>query len=166
VSENKEQNEKNNVNENRVKEGDTVKLHYRGTLDDGSIFDTSEGRMPLEFKIGGHQVISGFEKGVIGLKIGEEKEIVCTPNEAYGDYNEKLVQTVPRKSLENVEKQLKAENKSLETGMLLGMQSPDGRVLYSKLIEITDENVKLDLNHILAGKTLHFKIKIEDIKNQ
>jgi FKBP-type peptidyl-prolyl cis-trans isomerase 2 len=132
-------------------------------LDDGSIFDTSEGRLPLSFEAGSGQVIPGFDNGVIGMKLGEEKNIVCKAADAYGDYREEMIQTVPRKMFEAAEKQLVAQGKKIEKGIVFGMRAPDGRIMHATVIDVNDDSLKLDLNHMLAGKDLHFKVKVEGI---
>tara|TARA_Y100000310_G_scaffold70474_1_gene66141 strand:- start:2805 stop:3335 length:531 start_codon:yes stop_codon:yes gene_type:complete len=139
----------------QVKPGDTVKVEYTGTLDDGSIFDTSEGRDPLEFKVGEGQMIPGFDTAVIGMKIGQEKEIKLEPSEAYGDPNPALIQEVPRDDIP-IEEELKP-------GTLLAVTVPNGNQVPATITEVTDETVTIDVNHPLAGQTLNFKIKVVDI---
>jgi peptidylprolyl isomerase len=151
------------ANEKIVKKGSKVKVHYRGTLEDGTIFDTSEGRLPLEFEAGSGQVIPGFDSAVIDMAIGDEKDVVCKANDAYGEYNEKLIQEVPRKMFEAAEKQLIAQGKKVEKGIVFGLRAPDGRIMHATVIEVKDDKIVLDMNHMLAGKDLHFKIKVEDI---
>ncbi|MBR9693182.1 peptidylprolyl isomerase [Candidatus Woesearchaeota archaeon] len=138
-----------------AKEGDTVKIHYKGTFEDGEVFDTSEGKDPLQFKIGEHQVVPGFENAVIGMKKGAKKSVTIKPKEAYGEPRAELVQEVP---LEHV-KQAGIEPKE---GMVLGIQHPQmpGKQLPAKVVSIGKETVKLDLNHPLAGKTLKFDIEL------
>ena len=152
------------TSEKVVEKGNKIKVHYRGTLDDGTIFDSSEGRLPLEFEAGSGQVIPGFDNGVIGMTVGEEKDIVCKAADAYGEYNEKLVQEVPRKMFEAAEKQLIASGKKVEKGIVFGLRAPDGRIMHATVIEVKDATIQLDLNHMLAGKNLTFKIKIEAIE--
>jgi len=140
-----------------------IKLHYRGTLDDGTIFDTSEGRLPLEFEVGSGQVIPGFDNGVLGMKVGEEKDILCKAKDAYGEYKEDLIQVVPRKMFEAAEKQLVVQGKKVEPGIVFGLRAPDGRIMHATVIDVKPDNITLDMNHMLAGKNLHFKVKIVDI---
>ena len=141
--------------ETKAKEGDTVKIHYKGTFEDGEVFDTSEGKDPLQFKLGEHQVVPGFENAVIGMAKGEKKSVTLKPKDAYGEPQEQLVQEVP---LEHV-KQAGIEPKE---GMVLGIQHPQmpGRQLTAKVVEVKKDVVKLDLNHPLAGKTLKFDIEL------
>lgn len=136
--------------------GDTVVVEYTGTLDDGTQFDTSVGKEPLEFKLGSGDVIPGFEKGLTGMKVGEQKTIDIMPEDAYGPHHEKLVQEVPvDKFPPHVE---------LKKGLLLTMKAPTGQVLMARVAEIKGNTAMLDLNHPLAGKALHFKVKLLAIK--
>ncbi len=137
-----------------IKKGDKVKVDYTGTLEDGTVFDTSEGKEPLEFEVGSGQLIKGFDDAVIGMEKGDEKEIKLEPADAYGDYNPALTQKVPRESL--------PKEPEPKPGMSLLMVLPDGKRFPVTISEVTDEEVTLDLNHPLAGKTLTFRIKIVD----
>ena len=139
----------------QVKQGNTVKVEYTGTFDDGTIFDTSEGKEPLEFKAGSGQMIPGFDKAVIGMKIGQEKVIKLQPSEAYGDYDLKLVQEMPKEQIQ-VEEELK-------DGVVLAVTIPNGRQVPAIIKEVTTDTIIIDLNHPLAGKTLNFKLKVVDI---
>lgn len=141
-----------------VKKGDTVSLHYTGTLDDGSVFDTSEKRKePLKFTAGSGQVIPGFDKAVIGMKKGDEKKFTLQPSDAYGDRRPELTQSVPRKQL--------PQDHEPKPGMMLVMGTPEGRQMPATITEVTEENVTLDLNHPLAGKALTFAIKIVEVSH-
>ncbi len=136
-----------------AKDGDTVKVHYTGTFDDGAVFDSSENHgTPLEFKVGAQQVIKGFENAVRGMKKGQEKTIKITPEEGYGHPKPELVQKVPRD-------QLPTDPKPKE-GMMLAVKLPNGYQMPARISEVTDKEVTIDLNHPLAGKTLNFKIKL------
>lgn len=142
-----------------IKDGSKVKLDYEGRLEDGTIFDSSnhgDHSHPLEFTVGANQVIPGFEKGVIGLKIGEEREISLEPKDAYGERNEIMIQRIPRTNL--------PEEIKPEKGMIIALNSPDGRQIPVPIIDVSETEVTLDLNHPLAGKKLIFKIKIVDIE--
>ncbi|MBD3354976.1 peptidylprolyl isomerase [Candidatus Woesearchaeota archaeon] len=138
-----------------VKKGDKIKVEYTGKLENGQVFDTSEGKQPLEFEVGAGKIIKGFDNAVIGMKKGEEKEITLKPEEAYGDPNPKLLQKIPREKL--------PEGKEPKQGMMLAMKTPDGRQVPVKIKEVSDKDITIDLNHPLAGKTLNFKIKVVDI---
>lgn len=138
-----------------AKSGDTVRIHYTGTLDDGSVFDSSEGRDPLEFTLGSGQVIKGFDDGVTGMAVGEKKTVNIPCADAYGPVREEMRQDVPRE-------QIPAEI-PLEVGMTLQMQSPDGHVLPVKVTAFDDASVTLDANHDLAGKDLTFALELVSI---
>ncbi|MBW2992363.1 peptidylprolyl isomerase [Candidatus Woesearchaeota archaeon] len=141
----------------KVEKGKTIKVHYTGTLEDGKVFDTSEGKDPLEFTVGEGKIIKGFDEGVIGMDVNEEKEITLKPEEAYGERQEKLVQQVPKQAFgENTDK--------LKPGVVLGLKDPQGHVLNAMVKDVGEEKVTLDMNHPLAGKTLKFKIKVVEVK--
>jgi len=138
-----------------IQKGDKVKIDYTGTFDDGMVFDSSEKHgKPLEFQVGAGQVIIGFEKALVGMKKGDEKEFKLEPSEAYGDYNKEMIKDVPRDQLPKEE---------LKPGMMLLMQLPDGNQMPAKIADVGKESVSLDLNHPLAGKVLNFKIKVVNI---
>lgn len=138
-----------------AKSGDNVRVHYTGTLTDGTIFDTSAGGDLLGFKLGGGEVIEGFDTGVMGMQLGETKKVVIAPAHAYGERSDSLVQTVPRDQLN-----LGAEP---EVGMELTMQAPDGTAIPLLITEVTDSTITLDANHPLAGEQLHFEITLVEI---
>ena len=140
-----------------VKKGDKVQVEYEGTFDDGNVFDSTEKQngKPLEFEVGKGKVIKGFDDSVIGMKKGEEKEIVIEPKQGYGDRNPRMIRKISRDKI--------PKEKKIKEGMLIALQSPEGAQLPGEIASITDEFVTLDLNHPLAGKTLHFKIKIKDV---
>lgn len=137
-----------------IKEGDTIKVHYTGTLDDGKVFDSSEGREPLSFTVGKHQVIKGFEEGVIGMEIGEEKTIDISAADAYGERNNTLIQEVPKNLFRDF---------SPEKGQQIGLMTKQGKPLMATVLNVEEETVTLDLNHPLAGKNLHFRMKVESV---
>ncbi len=136
-----------------MKQGDKVKLHYTGTLDDGSIFDSSEGKEPLEFTIGENQVIKGFEEGVKDMELDEEKTITIKAKDAYGEKQEELIKSVPKDKFP----------KEIEAGARIILKSPDGQQIPALISEVNEHSVVLDLNHPLAGKELTFKIKVVGI---
>lgn len=138
-----------------AKTGDTVKIHYTGTLDDGTQFDSSAGREPLEFKLGAGQVITGFDKAVEGMSVGEQKRVNIPAEEAYGQRNEQLVQEVPRDQL--------PEDLQPQQGMALQAQQPDGNVVQLTVTEVTDDSITVDANHPLAGRALNFDIEVVEI---
>ena len=139
----------------QAKSGDTVKIHYTGTLDDGTQFDTSSGRDPLEFQLGGGQVIPGFDTAVTGMAVGESKSVRIEPDEAYGPRHEQLVQQVPRSAL--------PDDLEPQVGMGLQSQSPDGQVMMLTVTAVEDENITVDANHPLAGQALNFDIELVEI---
>jgi peptidylprolyl isomerase len=139
-----------------AKSGNTVKIHYTGTLDDGTQFDSSKGREPLEFEVGSGQVIPGFDKAVEGMAVGDSKSVRLEADEAYGQRHEQLVQEVERSML--------PDHVNPETGMALQSSSPDGRVTQFVITAVTEETITVDANHPLAGQALSFDIELVDIK--
>lgn len=138
-----------------VKKGDKVKVEYTGTLDDGSVFDSTEKQgKPLEFEVGSGMVIKGFEEAIVGMEKGQEKEIKLKPSEAYGDHNPKLIKTESKDKF--------PKDKELKPGMVLLVQLPQGPLPIT-ITEVTDKDITVDLNHPLAGKNLNFKIKLIEI---
>ena len=139
----------------QAKSGDTVKIHYTGTLDDGTEFDSSAGREPLEFSLGSGQVIAGFDNAVEGMAVGDSKTVTLPPDEAYGDRHEKLLQQVPKTSL--------PDDMKPEVGMALQTQSPDGQVMNLVIADVSEESITVDANHPLAGQALTFAIELVEI---
>ncbi len=140
-----------------VKKGDKVKVEYTGKLDDGTVFDSSEGREPLEFEAGSGQVIKGFDEGVIGMEKDEEKEIKIGPKDAYGEHNPDIIKKFPKDKL--------PKEKEPEPGMMLMLNTPDGKQFPVKISAVDDKEVSIDMNHPLAGKNLNFKIKVVEISS-
>lgn len=141
-----------------VKKGDKVKIEYTGTLDDGTVFDSSEKHgKPLEIEVGAGMIIKGLDAALMGMKKGQEKEITIKPEEAYGEPNPKLERNVP---LDKIPK-----DPPPRPGMVLVMQTQDGKKFPAMIKDVTTTEVTIDLNHPLAGKTLHFKIKIVEISS-
>jgi peptidylprolyl isomerase len=139
-----------------AKQGSTVKVHYNGTLkDDGSQFDSSEGREPLEFTLGEGMVIAGFEKAVIGKSAGDTVTVEIPPEEGYGGLSEELVFQVRREQL--------PPTVELEEGIMLEIRTEDGQPAYVRVTEFDDELVTLDGNHPLAGQTLVFDIEVVEV---
>jgi len=139
----------------KPKSGDTVRVHYTGTLDDGTQFDSSRGSDPLEFAMGQGQLIAGFENAVAGLIPGESCTVTLSPEEGYGESNPAMIQEVPR--------QMMPEGVELQAGMVLQGRSDDGRVDNFTVVSFTEETVRLDANHPLAGKSLTFEIELVEI---
>jgi peptidylprolyl isomerase len=139
----------------QAKSGDTVKIHYTGKLDDGTQFDSSAGRDPLEFQLGGGQVIRGFEEAVEGMAVGDSKEVSLEPDNAYGQRHEHLVQEVPRSAL--------PDDLNPEQGMGLQATDPQGQVTQFAVVDVSEESITVDANHPLAGQTLHFSLELVSI---
>ncbi|AHC99677.1 FKBP-type peptidyl-prolyl cis-trans isomerase [Leisingera methylohalidivorans] len=138
-----------------VKNGDTVRIHYTGKLTDGTVFDSSEGRDPLEFTVGAGHVIAGMDAGLEDMAEGESKTLEIPCAEAYGPINPAARQDIPREGIPG--------DIPLELGTQLQMQSPDGQVLPVTVVEVSDETVTLDANHFLAGKDLVFDIELVSV---
>ncbi len=139
----------------QAKSGDTVRIHYTGTLLDGSTFDSSEGRDPLEFVVGSGQIIPGLDAAIPGLAVGDKKEVNVPCQEAYGPINPEMRQAIPREGI--------PDEVPLEIGIQLQMQSPDGQVLPVTVVELDEATVTLDANHPLAGQDLIFNIEVTSI---
>ncbi|MDR9456240.1 MAG: peptidylprolyl isomerase [Salegentibacter sp.] len=141
----------------QVKQNDTVKVHYTGKLTDGQVFDSSVERgEPIEFTMGEGQLIPGFEKGLIDMKVNEKKTINISKEEAYGEPREELIQEVPKSQL--------PEEIKPEVGMGLVSKSPDGQEMNLVVKEVKDESIVVDGNHPLAGKDLVFDLEVVEIK--
>lgn len=144
----------------KVKSGDKIRVHYKGTLTEGGeTFDSSEGRDPLEFEVGSGQVIPGFDNGVMDMAVGEKRTVNIPMDQAYGPKNEQNVIDVDRA-------QLPEEMKELEIGMMLQMMTPDGQPIPVTIVGFTDDKVKLDANHALAGKDLTFDLELVSINEE
>ncbi len=139
----------------KVKKGDKIKTHYTGKLENGDVFDSSEGRSPLEFEVGAGMMISGFDKGVLGMEVNETKIVTIPAEEAYGLANPELIIDIPKEQL--------PADLVPEIGMKLQAQADNGQVSTVTIVEIGDETMKLDANHELAGKTLIFDITLVEI---
>ena len=137
-----------------IEAGKTVKVHYKGTLEDGTIFDSSEGRDPIEFEIGTDTVIPGFEAAIASMEVGETKSVDIPCVEAYGEKNEDMVGMIPRASL--------PDEIEPEVGIVLTMQSPEGDMPV-RVIAMTDEELTLDANHPLAGENLNFELTLVEV---
>ncbi len=140
-----------------VKKGDTIKIHYHGTLSDGSIFDSSKQREPLEFEVGSGMVIPGFDDGVMNMKVGNAKTINIPFTEAYGPVQEEMIIDFPRNQF--------PEDMQPEPGMQLQMSDKSGQNFPVVVVSSTDEVVKLDANHPLAGKDLTFELELMEINS-
>lgn len=139
-----------------VKRGDKIKVHYTGTLNDGTVFDSSVVKEPLTFTVGENMVIYGFDNGVINMKIGEKKTVHIPCLEAYGVINKELIFEVPKA-------ELPTDMGEIVTGMQVGMVSEEGFEIPLEIIAINEEFVTMDGNHSLAGKDLIFDIELIEI---
>lgn len=139
-----------------AKTGDTVLVHYTGRLDDGTVFDSSLEREPLEFTVGAGQVIPGFEQAVEGLEIGEARETRIAVTDAYGEHRGDLLIDLPR---EQVPSEL-----AIEPGMRLELRQSDGQTMPVTVAAVDEESVTLDANHPLAGQPLTFEIELVAIQ--
>ena len=140
----------------KVKDGDTVSIHYKGSLDDGTIFDSSEGNQPLSFTVGSGEVIPGFDEGVRGMEVDETRKITIPPDQAYGEYYEELVKVVPRSAF--------PPEMVPVIGLGFEIQLPSGQTMPVRIIEIEGEEVTIDANHLLAGETLNFEVRLVGIE--
>ncbi len=136
----------------QAKAGDTVHFHYTGTLQDGSVFDSSEGREPLAFTLGSGQIIPGLDAALDGMTVGEAKTVTIPADQAYGQRDPQARQAVPREQI--------PADIPLEPGTVLQMQTPDGQAIPVTVAEADDQQVVLDANHPLAGQALTFSVEI------
>jgi peptidylprolyl isomerase len=139
----------------QAKNGDTVKVHYTGKFADGTVFDTSAGREPLQFTIGEGRVIPGFEQAVTGMSIGESKSVEIPASEAYGLYHKELVIEMKKDNL--------PEDLSPAIDQQLELVDGNGRKFMTRIINVSELTVTLDANHFLAGKDLFFDIQLDGI---
>ncbi|NIG57369.1 peptidylprolyl isomerase [Chitinophaga sp. Cy-1792] len=138
-----------------VKNGDTIRVHYHGRLTNGTTFDSSEGRAPLEFKVGSGMVIKGFDNGVLDMKVGDKKTIHIPVDQAYGQKSPDFIIDFPK---DNIPSEL-----TPEIGMQLQMSSPEGQVIPVRVIAVGDTTITLDGNHPLAGEDLIFDLELVEI---
>lgn len=139
----------------QVKNGDTVKVHYHGRLDDGTTFDSSSGREPLQFEVGSGMVITGFDNGVKGMAVGEKRTIEIPADEAYGESDPNMVVEFPKSNF--------PDDMKPEVGMQLNMTDENGQVIPVVITDVKEETVMLDANHPLAGQKLIFDIELVEI---
>ncbi|MBA7695312.1 Trigger factor [subsurface metagenome] len=138
-----------------AQDGDKVAVHYTGTLYDGSVFDSSVGRAPLEFVLGAGEMIPGFDKAVRGMKVGQTKKVTLSPDEAYGPYDPNLIFMAGRDEL----------GLEVQVGQQLRLQTESGKTVIATVTQITEENITVDANHALAGKELTFEIELISIES-
>ncbi|GAB4292942.1 MAG: peptidylprolyl isomerase [Roseovarius sp.] len=139
----------------QVKTGDTVRIHYTGTLADGTTFDSSEGREPLEFVVGSGQIIPGLDAALAGMAVGERKTVEVPAEAAYGQPDPRARQAVPRADI--------PAEIPLAVGTRLQVQTSQGQVMPVTVVEVSDEQVTLDANHPLAGHDLTFAIELVSV---
>lgn len=138
-----------------VKNGDTIRVHYHGRLINGTTFDSSEGRAPLEFQVGAGMVIKGFDNGVLDMEVGDKKTIHIPVDQAYGPKSPEYIMDFPK---ENIPADLNPE-----VGMELQMSNPEGHVMPVKVIAVNTDSITLDANHPLAGEDLMFDLELVEI---
>lgn len=139
----------------QAENGNTVTVHYTGKLENGTVFDTSNGRDPIQFTVGGAQIIPGFEQAIIGMKAGEVKTVTIPSDQAYGPHHDDLLLVVERSQI--------PPHLTPEVGQRLEIHQPDGQAIPVIVTEISDVNVTLDANHPLAGKDLVFDLQLVEI---
>ncbi len=139
----------------QAKLGDTVKVHYTGSLSDGTVFDSSADRDPLEFTLGQNQVIPGFENNVVGMDAGESKSIEVPADEAYGPHQKELMIELGREHI--------PENVEIEVNQQLQLVREDGQAFVVRVADFSDSTVTLDANHPLAGEELSFNLQLVEI---
>ena len=140
----------------QAKAGDKISVHYTGKLTDGTLFDSSTGREPLEFEIGSGMVIKGFDEGVTGMSVGDKKTVHIPASEAYGDMNPEHMAVFNKAEIPS--------DIPYEVGMQLNMhQDGSGQVMPVTVVEVTDTTITLDANHPLAGKDLIFDLELISI---
>jgi len=138
-----------------AKDGDQVAVHYRGTLDDGSEFDSSHGRNPLEFTVGSGMVIAGFDDAVRGMSVGDQKTVTLPSDQAYGQHRQELVQQVERARI--------PDHIEIKEGVQLQASRPGEQPTVLTVVSFDDDTVTLDANHPLAGKDLTFELEVVSI---
>ena len=139
----------------KVENGQFVSVHYKGTLQNGEVFDTSDGRHPLEVQIGEGQIISGFENALMGMSLNEKKVFTLDPEDAYGQKDESLTHSFPRADV--------PAEINPEVGQTVALCSSEGQQVPALITEMDDEKVVVDLNHPLAGQSLTFEIEVVGI---
>lgn len=139
----------------KAKDGDQVKVHYTGQLENGDVFDSSRQRDPLEFVIGSGNVLPGFENGIIDMEVGDSKRITISPEEGYGEKREELVVTVMRNEF--------PDHIAPAVGQQLQIKQEKGDILNVNITALDEESITLDANHPLAGHTLLFEVELMEI---
>lgn len=139
----------------QVKTGDTVGIHYTGTLLDGTTFDSSEGRDPLEFEVGSGQIIPGLDEALSGMAVGDKKTVDVPCGQAYGPINPEMRKAVPREGI--------PADVPLDIGTQLNVETPEGQAMQVMVVAVDEATVTIDANHPLAGQDLKFDIEVMSI---
>jgi len=139
----------------KVENGIFVSVDYKGTLENGQVFDTSHGRQPLEIQMGAGQLIKGFETELMGMALNEKKVFTLTPEDAYGPRDENLTQSFPRSEV--------PPGMNPHVGMTVGLSTPEGHQVPARIVHLDDDKLTMDLNHPLAGESLTFEIEVVGI---
>tara|TARA_Y100000310_G_scaffold283773_1_gene306014 strand:- start:2993 stop:3427 length:435 start_codon:yes stop_codon:yes gene_type:complete len=141
----------------KAQKGDQVKVHYRGSLVDGTEFDNSYDRgTPIAFQVGGGQMLGGFDNAVVGMTVGDKKTVTIAADDAYGEINPEANTEIPRESF--------PETVELVEGLPVPLATPDGQRLMGKISQLNESTVTVDLNHPLAGKALQFDIEVVEVE--
>ena len=141
-----------------VENGKYVAVEYTGKLGNGEVFDSSEGRQPLEVHMGAGEMIKGFESQLLGMAVNEKKVFTISPEDAYGPRNPEMMQSVPRSEV--------PPQMDVQIGMVIGLMTSQGERIPARIVKLDDEQLTLDLNHPLAGETLTFEIEVIGISNE
>ena len=141
----------------KVENGMFVSVDYKGTLKNGDVFDSSQGRQPLEAKMGEGHLISGFENELMGMSLNENKTFTLEPEEAYGQRNDNLKHAIPRADI--------PPELNPQVGMMVDLQSSEGQQIPAQIVHLDEEKLTLDMNHPLAGETLNFEIEVVGISD-
>ena len=141
--------------EARAKPGDSVKIHYTGTFENGTVFDSSAGREPLRFTVGAGEMIRGFDEGVVGMQVGEEKTLHVPADRAYGPYREDLIFALDPAGIDGAE--------NLKIGDQVRLSLHDGQALPARVVAVSADAVTVDANHHLAGEDLTFTVSLVEI---
>jgi peptidylprolyl isomerase len=141
----------------KIENGIFVSVDYKGTLQNGEVFDTSSGRQPLEVQIGAGEVIKGFEEALLGMSLNEKKSFTIEPEDAYGQRDESLKRVFARAEV--------PPEIDLQVGQIVGIRSQEGQQIPASIVQVDDENVTADMNHPLAGEVLHFEIEVVGISS-
>ena len=139
----------------KAKDADKVRVHYTGSLDDGTVFDSSREKTPLEFTIGNGEIIPGVENAVIGMSEGEEKKVTIPPEQGYGPRSEQAVMEIPKDQLPN--------DIEPEVGMILQGGTHDGSTVRLRVTEVKEDSLTVDANHPLAGQNLNFDLELVEV---